>query len=124
MIITKNQFTGKERINGSLYLRSLTSIPKGFNPTVGGSLDLSSLTSIPEGFNPTVGGSLDLRSGLRSKYKKLEGGYLLSWQDGRYILADGIFTEVVMPSASIYLFFSLVVTKSFVPNEQAPVITR
>ncbi len=43
-------------------LRSLTSIPEGFNPTVGGSLDLSSLTSIPEGFNPTVGGSLDLRS--------------------------------------------------------------
>jgi hypothetical protein len=42
-------------------LSGLTSIPEGFNPTVGGSLYLSGLTSIPEGFNPTVGGSLDLR---------------------------------------------------------------
>ena len=100
--ITEDQFTGKERINGSLYLRSLTSIPEGFNPTVGGSLYLSSLTSIPEGFNPTVGGWLDLRSGLRSKYKKLEGGYLLSWQDGRYILADGIFTEVISHRGNVY----------------------
>ena len=49
-------------VGGSLYLRSLTSIPEGFNPTVGGSLYLSSLTSIPEGFNPTVGGYLDLSS--------------------------------------------------------------
>ena len=49
----------------SLDLRNLTSIPDGFNPTVGGSLDLSSLTSIPEGFNPTAGGSMDL-SGLTS----------------------------------------------------------
>jgi hypothetical protein len=60
--ITENQFNGDERIYHSLDLRSLTSIPEGFNPTVGGSLDLRSLTSIPEGFNPTVGGSLDLRS--------------------------------------------------------------
>ena len=50
------------RYEGYLDLSSLTSIPEGFNPTVGGSLDLSSLTSIPEGFNPTVGGSLYLSS--------------------------------------------------------------
>ena len=60
--ITDDQFTGKEKINCDLYLRSLTSIPEGFNPTVGGVLYLSSLTSIPEGFNPTVGGDLDLDS--------------------------------------------------------------
>jgi hypothetical protein len=60
--LTNDQFSGKTEIGGYLYLRSLTSIPEGFNPTVGGSLDLSSLTSIPEGFNPTVGGSLYLRS--------------------------------------------------------------
>ncbi len=60
--LTEDQFLGKEKITGSLHLRSLTSIPEGFNPTVGGSLDLRSLTSIPEGFNPTVGGYLDLRS--------------------------------------------------------------
>ena len=52
---------GKMCIRDS-YLSSLTSIPEGFNPTVGSSLYLSSLTSIPEGFNPTVVGSLDLCS--------------------------------------------------------------
>ncbi len=60
--ITIDQFTGKSEVGGSLDLRSLTSIPEGFNPTVGGSLYLRSLTSIPEGFNPTVGGSLYLES--------------------------------------------------------------
>src|SRR6185295_9718654 len=60
--LTEDQFYGRDKYEGSLYLRSLTSIPEGFNPTVGGSLYLGSLTSIPEGFNPTVGGSLDLRS--------------------------------------------------------------
>ena len=54
--LTEAQFNGSEKIGGSLYLRSLTSIPAGFNPTVGGSLDLRSLTSIPAGFNPTVAG--------------------------------------------------------------------
>ncbi|MBO7217728.1 MAG: hypothetical protein J6V50_03410, partial [Clostridia bacterium] len=60
--LTEEQFSGKEEIDSWLDLSSLTSIPEGFNPTVGGSLDLSSLTSIPEGFNPTVGGWLDLSS--------------------------------------------------------------
>ena len=60
--LTENQFLGLEQIRGSLDLSSLTSIPEGFNPTVGGYLDLRSLTSIPEGFNPTVGGYLDLSS--------------------------------------------------------------
>ena len=60
--LTKKQFNGKEEIKDHLDLSSLTSIPDGFNPTVGGSLYLRSLTSIPEGFNPTVGGSLYLSS--------------------------------------------------------------
>jgi hypothetical protein len=58
--ITENQFKGIDKIEGSLDLHSLTSIPEGFNPTVGGDLDLRSLTSIPEGFNPTVGNDLIL----------------------------------------------------------------
>ena len=53
--------SGKE-YPGSLYLNRLTSIPSGFNPTVGGYLDLSGLTSIPSDFNPTVGGNLWLDS--------------------------------------------------------------
>ena len=100
--ITKKQFCGKEKIGGYLDLSSLTSIPEGFNPTVGGSLDLRSLTSIPEGFNPTVGGSLYLSNGLKFNYKKLPNGYLLSWQDGKYLLADGIFTEVIRHRGNVY----------------------
>ena len=49
-------------VGGDLYLESLTSIPDGFNPIVGGSLDLGSLTRIPDGFNPTAGGNLYLHS--------------------------------------------------------------
>jgi hypothetical protein len=60
--MTENQFFGKEKINDYLNLPYVTSIPEGFNPTVGGSLDLRSLKTIPEGFNPTVEGSLNLRS--------------------------------------------------------------
>ena len=100
--LTINQFYGKEEVGGSLDLSSLTSIPEGFNPTVGGYLYLRCLTSIPEGFNPTVGGSLDLRCGLRANYKKLPSGYLLSWQDGKYLLADGIFTEVISHRGNVY----------------------
>jgi hypothetical protein len=60
--ITENQFLGKEVINGSLWLQSLTEIPEGFNPTVSDSLNLNSVTEIPKGFNPTVGGYLYLSS--------------------------------------------------------------
>src|SRR3990167_5713928 len=76
--LTENQFYGKEKVGGYLDLRSLTSIPKGFNPTVGGYLDLRSLTSIPKGFNPTVGGYLDLRSltSIPKGFNPTVGGYL------------------------------------------------
>jgi len=60
--LTEEQFYGRKKIEGDLDLRDLTSIPEGFNPTVGGYLYLSSLTSIQEGFNPAVGGSLWLDS--------------------------------------------------------------
>ena len=80
--ISIDQFYGREKVGGYLYL--------------------SSLTSIPEGFNPTVGGYLYLRSGLEASYIKLPGGYLLQWQDGKYLLADGIFTEVVSHKGNVY----------------------
>ena len=48
------------------------------------------MTSIPEGFNPTVGGSLYL-SGLTSKYKKLRNG---DYVPKRYLYADGILTHI------------------------------
>jgi hypothetical protein len=86
----------------SLDLHSLTSIPEGFNPTVGGDLDLRSLMSIPEGFNPTVGGNLYLPKGLTCNYTKLPSNYKFSWQDGKYIKVDGIFTEVVKQKGNVY----------------------
>jgi len=76
--LTEEQFYGKIEICGGLYLNGLTSIPEGFNPTVGGGLYLNGLTSIPEGFNPTVGGDLYL-SGLTSipeGFNPTVGGYL------------------------------------------------
>ena len=98
--ITEKQFLGNDEISGYLDLRSLTSIPEGFNPTVGGSLYLRSLTSIPEGFNPTVGGSLYLRS--ESKYIGNYTPKLIDWQNGRYIYADGIFSEVISKKGNLY----------------------
>ena len=56
----------------------------------GGSLDLRWLTSIPEGFNPTVGDSLYL-SGLTSKYTKLKNG---DYVPRKYLYADKILTHV------------------------------
>ena len=62
----------------------------------GGWLDLRSLTSIPEGFNPTVGGDLDLRSLTASERKKVkvrklrDGDYV----PGNYLFCDGILTHV------------------------------
>jgi len=53
---------GGQTYEKDLDLRSLTSIPDGFNPTVGGDLYLHRLTSIPDGFNPIVGGYLFLNS--------------------------------------------------------------
>ena len=85
--ITIDQFYGKYKIS-DLYLSSLTSIPEGFNPTVGGSLYLRSLTSIPEGFNP------------KDFIKSVN---LMSWQDGKYIKCDGVFTEVMSKKGKVYI---------------------
>jgi hypothetical protein len=122
--LTKDQFLGKDTVGGSLYLRGLTSIPKGFNPTVGGDLYLGGLTSIPKGFNPTVGGSLYLSGltsipkgfnptvggyleleGLTSNYKKItlyELEKKLIWENKKYRIFDRIFCEVLNKYKSYY----------------------
>jgi hypothetical protein len=43
-------------VNGKLNLASVTTIPAGFQPTIGenGHLDLSSITAIPDGFSPIL----------------------------------------------------------------------
>ena len=126
--ITEEQFYGKEVISGGLDLRSVTTVPDGFNPTVGGDLDLRGVTTVPDGFNPTVGGGLDLLgvTTVPDGFNPTVGGDLylrsvttvpdgfnptvgkkvpnprLEWQDGKYICADGILTEVVSKRANVY----------------------
>src|SRR5208283_4411649 len=107
-------------VGGDLYLNNLTSIPEGFNPTVGGNLNLNSLESIPEGFNPTVGGGLYLNSlkSIPEGFNPTVGGDLylhsrvaptksvlpvpLSWDSGKYILADGLLSEVIQHRGRVY----------------------
>ena len=55
-------------------------------------MDLSSLTSIPEGFNPTVGGYLGLRSG--SKYIGSNVDTNIFWDNG-HALIDDIFCKII-----------------------------
>ena len=99
--LTIEQAAGKEEFGGSLYLRSVTSIPEGFNPTVGGYLDLRSVTSIPEGFNPTVGGSLYLRSGSRYIGKEIDIPIRYLWRNKDYIKVDGIFTKIISERGNV-----------------------
>ena len=112
--LTENQFYGREKYQGDLYLRSLTAIPEGFNPTVGGYLNLPSLTAIPDGFNPTVGGNLDLSSltAIPEGFKPRKLG-IYSWQNGKYILCDSIFTEVLQKRGNVYKIKKITTDKTF-----------
>ena len=62
----------------------------------GGSLWLNGLTSIPEGFNPTVGGSLGLNGLTRAQRSKVKINRLVPgfYKPGEYLYADGILTHV------------------------------
>lgn len=62
----------------------------------GGSLWLDGLTSIPEGFNPTVGGSLGLRGLTRAQRSKVKINRLVPgfYKPGEYLYADGILTHI------------------------------
>ena len=112
-------------VGGTLKLNGLTSIPEGFSPIVGGSLYLNGLTCIPEGFSPVVGENLFLHSiktiphwfnpsvcyylyyseGCKSIDSKIDCSLfpdVLVWDNGKYIKADGIFTEVVSKRGKVY----------------------
>ena len=88
--ITEKNFNGVEKIGGYLDLRSLTSIPEGFNPTVGGSLYLSSLTSIPEGFKKS-----DFENKNTSFIKWGKG-------NGTHIFCDNRFSEVISKKGNVW----------------------
>jgi hypothetical protein len=87
-------------VGRNLLLNSLTSIPKGATLTVGGGLYLNSLTSIPEGVTLTVGGKLYLKDKTTKTENKPSNP--LTWQDGKYIRADGILSEVVNRRGNVY----------------------
>jgi hypothetical protein len=97
-------------VGGYLYLGSVTTLPENFNPTVGGYLYLGSVTTLPENFNPTVGGYLYLRHDLKAKVKvnkpnlplNTAKNKLLFWQDGKFVKADGMFTEVLNKKGNVY----------------------
>ena len=99
--LTKNEFYGIDVCPDSLDLGSLTSIPAGFNPTVGGYLDLGSLTSIPAGFNPTVedylylGSLTSIPEGFNKSIYENKKTDIIFFQDKRYCLIDWIFAECI-----------------------------
>jgi hypothetical protein len=106
-------------VGGSLYLGSVTALVPGFNPTVGGNLYLRSVMALVPGFNPTVGGDLYLRSGLKATTTKPKGSIdtpknkLLFWQNGKYVKADGMFTEVINRKGNVYRVKKLHSQKEF-----------
>ena len=59
--------------------------------TVGGYLDLSGLTSIPEGFNPTVGRWVGVKPWLKVNFRKLKNG---DYVDGKYLYCDNMLVHV------------------------------
>jgi len=89
-------------VGGSLDLRgtAITALPD--NLTVGGSLDLvgTAITALPD--NLTVGGSLYLRGTAITDKEVNKPNTLLQWKDGKYILVDGIFTEVTNKYGKLY----------------------
>lgn len=78
--LTEGQFCGREPVGGNLYLESVTEIPEGFNPTVAGSLYLGRGLTAPTRRPPAI----------------------LTWQGGKYVSADGTFTEVVKRRGNVY----------------------
>ena len=113
--LTEKQFLGQEKIEGDFNLGYYSHpLPAGFNPTVGGYFDMGSYNShpLPAGFNPTVGGYFN----MNSKYKVKTKPYtqrLLSWQDGKYVMVDGMFTEVLHRRGNVYKVKSLGKAKEF-----------
>ena len=111
-------------VGQNLYLNNIKEIPIGFNPKVGCSLDLSHIKEIPEWFNPIVGKDLYLSSVsiLPGWFNPIVGGAIFysngarniegyfnnlnnltfSWENGKYIKVDGIFSEVISRKGNIF----------------------
>lgn len=96
------------KVGGSLYLDNLTTLPPNFSPIVGDCLSLDSITSVPDDFNPQMkmlslgcyrSPSCGVMLSLRGNLSEDDG---MTWQDGKYILTDGLLTEVITKRSNIY----------------------
>ena len=91
-------------VGGSLYISGtgITSLPD--NLTVGGSLYISGtgITSLPD--NLIVGGSLYLAGTGITNTKKINRilPKILFWKNGKYVLIDGIFAEVIRKKNGVF----------------------
>ena len=91
-------------VGGYLDLRDtgITSLPD--NLTVGGSIDLegTGITSLPD--NLIVGGSLYLSGTGITNAKKVNKNVpkILFWKNGKYVLIDGIFAEVIRKKNGVF----------------------
>ena len=115
--LTEKQFLGKEEIEGNLSWGNVTELPKGINVKAGGDIYLSSLTTMPEGCTLTAGGYIYLSSGKikgnpPGNIPKLKNPFL-TWQDGKYIMVDGVFTEVISKDKNVWKVKKLLTSKEF-----------
>ena len=117
-------------VGESLYMNKIKKLPSNLSMTIGYSLSLNSLEKIPDNFNPVVGNNLCLKlkklpknfnpkvdnvikynlTGSDVYNFKYNHTYistnkppsLLSWQNGKYIKVDGIFSEVEWKRGKVY----------------------
>ena len=45
---------------------------------------------------------MDLRSGLKCNKKQIPTDFIFTWQNGKYILVDDIFTEIIYKRRNVY----------------------
>ena len=93
-----------------MWLNRVTKIPKEFKPVVNGLLELSGVTKIPKGFK-SVCDNIYLAKGLKCNI--IKPPKLLSWLNGKYIKADGIFTDVTHKRGNVYKVRELNSIKEF-----------
>lgn len=86
--ITEDQFFGREKISGSLYLRSVTALVPGFNPTVGGSLDLQNNKKY-------IGKKINMPVINIPEIKKPSKNFIWEKYGKKFALIDGIFCEIL-----------------------------
>ena len=91
--ITEEQFHGREKIYGTLYLNSVTTLPDNFAPLCGGDLDLSSERKY-----------IGKKPRKKPIIPKPECAYIMrwKWRDREYIKVDGIFTRIISKKGNVY----------------------